>query len=81
MSPLTAIVKEIVIAVLIDVLVFATTVVGVILVVAVVATEVLELDEQAPIKIAVTNAFINRRKKYFLIRLAGRAQVCLATHQ
>ena len=78
MSPLTAIVKEIVAAVVVDVFVLLTTVVGLILVVA---TEVLELDEQAPIKIAVTNAFTNRCKKYFLIRLAGRAQVCLATHQ
>jgi len=80
-------VKEIVTGVLVDVLVLAATVVVLILVVAVVvetelvATEVPELDEQAPIKIAVTDACINRRKKYFLIRLVGHARVFLATHQ
>ena len=78
--------KEIVAAVCVDVLVLLTTVVGLILDVALVATELVatevpEFDEQAPIKIAVTNALINRRKKYFLLRLVGHAQVCLATHQ
>ena len=56
--------KEIVAAVCVDVLVLLTTVVGLILVVELVATELVatevpELDEQAPIKIAVTNAFIS----------------------
>lgn len=75
--------KEIVTALLVEVFVLAATVVVLMLVVAteMVATELAELDEQAPITIAITNGFINRRKKYFLVRLVGHAQVCLATHQ
>ena len=79
--------KEIVFAVFVDVLVFVATVVVLVFVFAVpvanelVATEVPELDEQAPITIAVTQAFTNRCKKYFLIRFVGHAQVCLVTRQ